>query len=84
MAKEREEILTALAVDMIQRSNEGLVGKTVEVLVEDEGVGRGKMDAPEIDSLVLIEGREARTGRFLRVEITGLEDLDMKGKVVDG
>ena len=84
VAKEREEILTALAVDMIQRSNEGLVGKTLEVLVEDEGVGRGKMDAPEIDSLVLIEGREARTGRFLRVEITGLEDLDMKGKVVDG
>ncbi len=84
IAKEREEIVVALALDMMQKSNERFVGKILRVLIDDESTARGYMDAPEIDGAVALEGNRMKIGEFVDVLITGLEDLDMKGKVVNG
>jgi len=62
--------------------NQSYVGKTMDVLVEgfDNGisVGRSYRDAPEIDGLVLVEGR-LEPGRIVPVRITGAMAYDLTG-----
>jgi ribosomal protein S12 methylthiotransferase len=58
------------------------VGKTLDVLVEGEGdgisVGRSFRDAPEIDGLVIVEGR-LPVGEIVPVHITGAMAYDLAG-----
>ncbi|RME90298.1 MAG: 30S ribosomal protein S12 methylthiotransferase RimO [Anaerolineae bacterium] len=62
--------------------NQSFVGKTLDVLVEGrEGniaIGRSYRDAPEIDGLVLIEGK-AEVGTLLPVRVTGAMVYDLSG-----
>jgi len=64
--------------------NRGMVGRTLEVLVEgcNEGlsVGRSYRDAPEIDGLVLVEG-ELPVGEMVPVRITKALEYDLAGVV---
>ncbi len=83
VAKEREEIVSALIPEYVIESNSKFIGKTLRVLVDEEGIGRTFADAPEIDTSVFLEG-EVEVGNFVDVEIESLEDIDMKGKVIGG
>jgi len=60
------------------------VGKTLDVLVEgfNNGVsiGRSYRDAPEIDGLVLIEGR-VKIGEIVPARITGAMAYDLTAVV---
>lgn len=62
--------------------NQGYVGKALDVLVEgfDNGlsIGRSYRDAPEIDGLVLVEGR-LPVGEIVPVRITGGMTYDLTG-----
>jgi len=62
--------------------NQSYVGKTLDVLVEgcNDGIsiGRSYRDAPEIDGLVLIEGK-AEVGDIVPVRITGALAYDLTG-----
>jgi ribosomal protein S12 methylthiotransferase len=62
--------------------NQSYVGKTLDVLVEgfDNGIsiGRSYRDAPEIDGMVLVEGK-ARVGEIVPVKITGAMAYDLTG-----
>lgn len=62
--------------------NKSLVGKRIEVLVEDvrgkSVIGRSYRDAPDIDGLVYIEGpNRLSPGDFATVEITEARDYDL-------
>ncbi|MEZ6195015.1 MAG: 30S ribosomal protein S12 methylthiotransferase RimO [Planctomycetota bacterium] len=63
--------------------NEALVGREIEVLVEDPGEnggearGRTWMDAPEIDGGVRIEGPSPAPGRIVRARVTAAEAYDL-------
>ena len=62
--------------------NKSLVGKHIEVLVEDvrgkSVIGRSYRDAPDIDGLVYIEGSKGlRPGDFATVEITEAREYDL-------
>ncbi len=54
--------------------NQSYVGKTLDVLVEgidkQVSIGRSYRDAPEIDGMVLIEGKSP-VGKIVPVQITG-------------
>lgn len=62
------------------------IGRTIDVLVEglDEqgmAVGRGEMDAPEVDGAVHVP-TSARPGEFIRVRIERAEPYDLYGTVL--
>lgn len=60
--------------------NQSYVGRTLNILVEgfDNGIsiGRSYRDAPEIDGMVLVEGR-AEVGEIIPVKITGAMAYDL-------
>jgi ribosomal protein S12 methylthiotransferase len=62
--------------------NQSFVGKNLDVLIEGYGdgisVGRSYRDAPEIDGMVLIEGK-ALLGEIIPVRITGAMAYDLTG-----
>jgi ribosomal protein S12 methylthiotransferase len=66
----------ALQKDIAAQISEAQVGKTLRVLVEEPGVGRGETDAPDIDGRIYVP-RDLPVGEFAAVEITGFHDYDL-------
>jgi ribosomal protein S12 methylthiotransferase len=83
--QERLERLMLLQQDISLGNNQILVGKMIDVLVEgyDGGIsiGRSYRDAPEIDGLVLIEGK-APVGRITTAQITGAMPHDLTAQLL--
>ena len=65
--------------------NHSYVGNSLDVLIEgfDNGIsiGRSYRDAPEIDGMVLAEGK-ANIGDIVPVRITGALTYDLTGTIV--
>lgn len=62
--------------------NAGMVGKTVEVLVEEvpargRAVGRHEGQAPEVDGNVLLAGFDGPPGRLVKALVTGVRGIDL-------
>lgn len=62
-------------------------GRTMEVLIDDFGRGgtypaRHQGQAPDVDSMVYVEGGEYDPGEFVQVRITGHSDYDLKARPV--
>jgi ribosomal protein S12 methylthiotransferase len=80
--QERYEQLMSLQQGISLERNQEFVGKTLPVLVEGQGkgitLGRSYRDAPEIDGMVIIEGK-APVGALLPVRITGAMAYDLSG-----
>ncbi|MBI3176213.1 MAG: 30S ribosomal protein S12 methylthiotransferase RimO [Chloroflexi bacterium] len=85
--QERYERFMELQQNISLQVNQGYVGKTLDVLVEgfDNGIsiGRSYRDAPEIDGLVLIEGR-VKIGEIIPARITGAMAYDLTAVVDKG
>ncbi|HQX01677.1 MAG TPA: 30S ribosomal protein S12 methylthiotransferase RimO, partial [Anaerolineales bacterium] len=83
--QERFERLMELQQPISLQVNQSYVGKTLDVLVEgfDNGIsiGRSYRDAPEIDGMVLIEGK-AKVGDIVPVRITGAMAYDLTGALI--
>ena len=84
--QERYDRLMKLQQNISLQVNQNYVGKTLDVLVEgyDNGIsiGRSYRDAPEIDGMVLIEGK-AEVGEILPVRITGAMAYDLTGVLAE-
>ncbi len=80
--QERYERLMELQQNISLQVNQSYVGKTLDVLIEgfDNGisVGRSYRDAPEIDGMVLVEGK-AKVGEIVPVKISGAMAYDLTG-----
>jgi len=58
------------------------IGRTVQVLVDEPGVGRSTADAPDIDGLVYFEkSPKAEAGNFVDVHIERADKHDLFGRV---
>jgi ribosomal protein S12 methylthiotransferase len=83
--QKRYERLMELQQNISLQVNQSYVGKTLDVLVEgfDNGIsiGRSYRDAPEIDGMVLIEGK-AKVGEIVPVRISGAMAYDLTGTLV--
>ena len=80
------EIQQEVAFDKAERK----VGSVVEVMIEgkvaDENVfvGRTYMDAPDVDGLIFVYAdAELMTGDFCRVRVTGAQDYDLIGELIE-
>jgi ribosomal protein S12 methylthiotransferase len=56
------------------------IGRTLQVLVDEPGIGRSSADAPEIDGVVRFKGR-ARVGEFAAVLIERAGEHDLHGRL---
>ncbi len=78
----RYETLMALQQGISLQINQSFVGKTLDVLIEgfDNGIsiGRSYRDAPEIDGLVLVDGK-LEVGQIAPVRISGAMAYDLSG-----
>lgn len=82
--QERYNRLMELQQNISLQVNQSYVGKTLDVLIEgyDNGmsIGRSYRDAPEIDGMVLAEGK-AKVGDIVPVRITGALTYDLTGTI---
>ncbi len=84
--QERYQRLMELQQGISLQINQSYVGQKLDVLVEgrDKGmsIGRSYRDAPEIDGLVLAEGK-AEIGSIVPVRITGAMAYDLAGEIIN-
>jgi len=64
--------------ELLAEEQERLVGREVEVLVDESTphggvIGRGERDAPEVDLVVRVEGADAQPGDLLTCRVEGLD-----------
>ncbi|MCL2766878.1 MAG: radical SAM protein, partial [Peptococcaceae bacterium] len=82
--QERQNRAMALQQEISLEINRGKINETITVLMEDAQSGRSEGDAPEIDGSVYVDaGRLLEPGEFVRVRITGAEEYDLTGVIVD-
>jgi tRNA A37 methylthiotransferase MiaB len=60
------------------RRRSELIGTTVEVLVDEPGVGRSHREAPEIDGVIHFSPDGSSAGRFMKVTITDAAGPDLE------
>lgn len=81
--EDRYHKLMSLQQGISQEVNDGWVGRSLRVLVEDQRdgwlIGRSHRDAPDIDGLVFFKG-DAKPGEMVDVEITEAEPYDLFGQ----
>jgi ribosomal protein S12 methylthiotransferase len=84
---ERMEYLMQVQAEISLERSRGFIGKTLDVLVEgvdeDEqiSIGRSYRDAPEVDGLVVINGK-AQVGQLVRVRINDAITHDLVGELL--
>ena len=73
-----------LQQEVSREINEKFKGKVLKVLIEQKGrdyyEGRTEYDAPEIDGMVYVKGKDLRIGNFYDVKITDTYEYDLAGK----
>jgi ribosomal protein S12 methylthiotransferase len=69
--------------------NAAQVGKTFEVIVDgpdpevpNHVLARGQADAPDIDALVRVKGKNLRPGDLVSVKITSADGYDLVGRTL--
>ena len=82
---DRKNILLEIQHEISLDRNESFVGKTLKVLVDQEGenvsVGRTEYDSPEIDNIVHIQGKVDK-GNFVRMKIESANEYELIGSIV--
>ena len=88
LKEERFQRLMSLQQEISLQINQTFIGTQLEMLVEgiDESknisLGRSYRDAPEIDGLILAEGK-ADIGDIVKVRISGAMTYDLSGVIVE-
>lgn len=81
--KRLDQLMEAQAEISLLR-NQRYVGKVINVLIDEEAsgvlIGRGYMDAPEIDGNVFFKGSNKKG--FVKVKITEADTYDLEGELV--
>ncbi len=71
--------------DISREINEKFKGKKLKVLVEEKSgdgyLARSEYDAPDIDGLVHVKGKNLKIGDFFNVKITDTYEYDLIGEV---
>ena len=82
---DRKNILLDIQHEISLDRNESFVGKTLKVLVDQEGknvsVGRTEYDSPEIDNIVHIQGK-VKKGSFVHVRIDNANEYELIGSII--
>ena len=84
--EERFHRLMELQQPISLQINQSYVGQTMDVLVEGRSkdilIGRSYREAPEVDGMVIVEGK-AEIGSIVPVKITGAMQYDLTGMITN-
>jgi ribosomal protein S12 methylthiotransferase len=87
--KERCDRLMALQQKVAFDWSRGQVGQEIEVIVDGPDPefanhvrGRGVADAPEIDSMVRVKGKNLRSGDIVRAKVTAADGYDLAARAI--
>lgn len=84
-AQKRLDTLMEAQAEISYMRNQRLVGKVIDVLIEEEVngvlIGRSYMDAPEIDGNVFVKG--SGVNRFVKVKVTEADTYDLEGELIE-
>lgn len=87
--KRRNQIME-LQQDIVFDNSEQYIGRTFVAMIEgrisgeNAYMGRTYMDAPGVDSnIFIITDEELMTGDFVKVKVTGTNDYDLIGEMID-
>ena len=85
----RAERLREIQTEVINNRNQQLIGNTVKVIYDEIDydkqlfLGRAGFQTPDIDNVVYFTAdKEVHIGEFYDVEITGVDGIDLVGKVL--
>ncbi len=68
---------------LLKATNQTMIGQTIPLLYEGNGIARGFFQAPEVDNIVLISSKTPITeGTFFNGKIVGLDGYDLKAEAV--
>lgn len=86
--QKRLDTLMAVQQEISSEISANKIGKTFKVIIDriegDYYIGRTEFDSPEVDPEVLIGGdNELKIGEFYNVCITGADDFDLYGEIVN-
>ncbi len=84
--KRRDKIMR-MQQKIVEHKNSSFVGKKMEVLIDKVlnpglAIGRTQYDAPDVDGLVYVKGRDLKTGSFEKVNISDNVLYDLTGDKV--
>jgi len=89
LKKERAGEIMRIQQDISRKLNSNKIHKLIKVIVdsreEEYYIARSESDSPEVDNEILIPANDRRLdiGRFYAVRITGVEEFDLHGVVID-
>jgi len=82
---DRKNLIQEIQHEISLDRNESFVGKTLKVLVDQEGenvsVGRTEFDSPEIDNIVHIQGKVEK-GTFVNIKIESANEYELIGSLI--
>lgn len=84
----REEVLMDIQFTVTENANKARIGEIYEAVIDsfdgESYVGRSYLDAPEIDSGIIISSTEALSvGDFIKVKITDYNGYDLIGEKIE-
>lgn len=86
---ERRDRLMAIQQEVAFRWSQTQVGKELHVLIDGPdpelpgcALGRGHADAPDIDGVVRVKGKNLRAGDLVRVKVTGADGYDLAARAL--
>lgn len=84
---ERRNALMELQQSISLEKNEEMVGRTVEVIIDETDKNtaycRSSSDAPEVDNCIIANNaQKTKEGEFCKVQITHAEPYDLHGKII--
>jgi ribosomal protein S12 methylthiotransferase len=66
--------------DISMKKLKAKIGKTIDVIVDEPGIGRSKADAPEIDGVVKFKA--GTPGEFVKVKVERSDEHDLFGRLI--
>jgi len=70
--------------EIVFEKNCAMKGKTIEVVIEeraprakDKWIARSRTQAPDVDSVTYVKGKNLRPGQFVKVKVTGTRGYDL-------
>ncbi|MCD6407918.1 radical SAM protein, partial [bacterium] len=83
--EERRNIIMEIQREISEKKLKEMIGKKIEVLIESRQdkyyKGRTEYDAPEIDGIVYVKGKNLKTGKFYKVRIKEAYEYDLYGEI---
>jgi ribosomal protein S12 methylthiotransferase len=79
LREDRRKRFMDVQAEISRKKLKAKVGRTLQVLVDEPGIGRSMADAPEIDGVVKFKGGKA--GEFLNIRIERSDAHDLHGRI---